>query len=280
MSTTLHPVRADRVGGDRRRQRRVDPAGQRQDHRVETVLAHVVPDPEDQRPVHLGRIGQPRPEQPGPFNALRPGDLGAPAVSAAASMSMVAVGPDSAGSDSAGSDSADLTAGASPALIVITEPSHRVHRWSAACSPGGAAGRVQVGDDQRLLELAARGPAARAVGGDQDRVARRRSARPARRPCWRRPARHWPRAPIRTHQVEPHVVLGRARRGRRSAPGAAPLPARRQTATGPAVLPQVLADRDGDLDAFAILGRQPEHRQRVPGNEVAGTRRTPRSSAG
>ncbi len=36
-----------------------------------------------------------------------------------------------------------------------------------------------------------------------------------------------------------------------------------------AVLPQVLADRDRDVDLLAVVGGQPEHRQRVTGQEVA-----------
>ena len=52
-------IRPERIGGDRGDQRGIDPPGQAQDDRAETVLAHVVPHPGDQRGVDLGPGGQP-----------------------------------------------------------------------------------------------------------------------------------------------------------------------------------------------------------------------------
>ena len=64
ISTTCTRSAPMRVGGDRGGQRRVDAAGQAEQHRAEAVLADVVADPEDQRRVDLGQVGQPRPHAP------------------------------------------------------------------------------------------------------------------------------------------------------------------------------------------------------------------------
>ena len=125
--------------------------------------------------------------------------------------------------------------------------------------------QVQVGHDQRLLELRAAGDQ-RAVGGDQDRVpVEDQLVLPADHVGVGQRGPRLPGPPH--HQVQPHVVLaplvGRGVRHREQ--GRARAPAHRHRA---AVLPQVLADGDRDLDAL-VPDRQPEHRQRVTRHEVA-----------
>jgi hypothetical protein len=134
----MHVVRPDRIGGDRGRQRRVDAAGQAHDDGAEAVLVRVVPYAGDQRRVHLGGVGQPRPEQVRLGQLVRRGDF-----------------------DRRGQ----------------CHPPDRDHRAVFGVdgfvrgNRGALSGReVEVGDHQRFLELRPAGQQL-PVGPDQDRVA-------------------------------------------------------------------------------------------------------------
>ena len=132
--------------------------------------------------------------------------------------------------------------------------------------PGCGRGQVEVGDDQRLLELR---PARERLPGrrHEDRVpVEDQLVLPADQVAVRERRPGLPRPPL--HQVEPHVVLAALvrRRVRHHEQRGARVPRHRHRA---AVLPQVLADRDRDVDGLAGLRhRQAEHRQRAARHEV------------
>ena len=133
-----------------------------------------------------------------------------------------------------------------------------------AASIGG--GQVEVGEYQRLVELRPAGQQL-PVGSDDDGVTVEDKLVLA--------ADH---VDVREHgpgfagpplaQLKPHIVLvPLVRRGVRhhQQPG----PGRSRHRHRAAVLPQVLADGNGDVHRLAALGRKPEYRQRAAGHEVA-----------
>ncbi len=229
----VHPVRSERVRRDRRGERRVDAAGQALDGRAEPVLAHVVPHPQHQRPVDLGQVGQPGPDHRRGQRRVR------------------------------------LRRGQRRQLDPLDR--HRaavagVRALAARGQRGVGGGQVEVGHHQGLVELR---PAGQQVTGRRhdDRVAvEDQLVLAADKVRVREHGAGFGRAPLA--QRQPRVVLvplvRRRVRHHQQARAGGPGDCDR-----PAVLPQVLADRDRDVDRLAALGRQPEHRQRVAGQEVA-----------
>ena len=137
----VHPVGPERVGRDRRDQRRVDAAGQGLDHRAEAVLAHVVPGAQYQRAVDLGQVGQPRPDHRG-RRAARPAPAAASGASSIRSMVIVVPSPGFARCLPAGT-------GAEP-----RRAASRSARTSASsnCGPAGQQVAIRRHDDRVAVE--------------------------------------------------------------------------------------------------------------------------------
>ena len=231
----VHVLGADRVGGDRGGQRRVDAAGQAEQHRAEAVLAHVVADPEDQRRVHLGQVVQPRPHGA----AARPAGSG---------------GRRGLGAELEPLDRHDRAVlrrrpPRGPAAAPGRRPAaSRSVTTSASsnCGPAGQQRARRVHDDRVAVEDQL------VLAADLVGVGQRGARLPG-------PA---------LAQLQPVVVLallvGRGV-GHHQQPGPGPGADRHRAA----VLPQVLADGDGHVHRLAARGGQPEHRHRVAGHEVA-----------
>ena len=168
------PVGAERLDGDRRRERRVDAAGEPDDGLREAVLAHVVAGAEDERLVDLvepvrGRRGSAAPPAP----ACRP----APAANSTTSRS---------------SSKRRAAAAIRPSAAITKLPPSKT---SSSCPPTGSRSRRRPGGRAKRAAAAGARRACRRGTGEAERL----TTRPGRRrgPA-ARPRRRGPRCPRRS----------------------------------------------------------------------------------